>query len=57
MLLAKIDELVAIATRTLEETRAATEQLAPERARSCRKTNPNRDRRPTTRRTSRRHLT
>ncbi|HEY6697215.1 MAG TPA: hypothetical protein VIZ67_03250 [Acidimicrobiales bacterium] len=36
MLIAKVDELVAIATRNLEEIRAVTEQLAPERARSCR---------------------
>jgi hypothetical protein len=37
MLIAKIDELVAIATRNLEEIRAVTEQLIPERAaRSCR---------------------
>jgi hypothetical protein len=31
-LLAKFDELVAIATRNLEEIRAVTKQLAPERA-------------------------
>jgi uncharacterized coiled-coil DUF342 family protein len=36
MLLAKVDELVAKAASILEEIRAATEQLHPERARSCR---------------------
>jgi hypothetical protein len=36
LLLAKIDELVASAANLLEEIRAATEQLHPERARSCR---------------------
>ena len=36
MLISKVDELVAIATRNLKEIRAVTEQLAPERARSCR---------------------
>ena len=36
MLLAKVDELVAQMTSDLEEVRAVTEQLAPERARSCR---------------------
>jgi hypothetical protein len=36
LLLAKIDELVAKAASTLEEVRAVTEQLHPERARSCR---------------------
>jgi hypothetical protein len=36
MLIARIDELVDIATRNLEEIRAVTEQLEPERARSCR---------------------
>jgi hypothetical protein len=35
-LVAKIDELVAKATRDLDEIRAVTEQLEPERARSCR---------------------
>jgi hypothetical protein len=35
MLIAKIDELTSIATRNLEEIRTATEQLEPERARSC----------------------
>jgi vacuolar-type H+-ATPase subunit D/Vma8 len=33
---AKIDELVARAVNLLEEIRAVTEQLAPERERSCR---------------------
>jgi hypothetical protein len=36
MLVAKIDELVDMATRDLDEIRAVTEQLEPERARSCR---------------------
>jgi hypothetical protein len=36
LLVAKIDELVARAVNLLEEIRAVTEQLAPERARSCR---------------------
>jgi hypothetical protein len=36
MLVAKIDELVARAASLLEEIRAVTEQLHPERARSCR---------------------
>ena len=36
LLLAKIDELVARAANLLEEIRAVTEQLEPERARSCR---------------------
>jgi hypothetical protein len=35
-LLAKLDELVARAANLLEEIRAVTEQLEPERARSCR---------------------
>jgi hypothetical protein len=35
MLVAKIDELVGMVTRELEEIRAVTEQLEPERARSC----------------------
>jgi uncharacterized coiled-coil DUF342 family protein len=35
-LVARIDELVASATAILEEIRAVTEQLEPERARSCR---------------------
>jgi division protein CdvB (Snf7/Vps24/ESCRT-III family) len=36
MLVTKIDELVAMVARDLEEIRAVTEQLEPERARSCR---------------------
>jgi hypothetical protein len=36
MLLAKVDELVAKVATLLAEIRAATEQLEPERARSCR---------------------
>ena len=36
MLVAKIDELVDMTTRDLDEIRAVTEQLEPERARSCR---------------------
>jgi hypothetical protein len=36
MLVAKIDELVAMSTRDLDEIGAVTEQLEPERARSCR---------------------
>jgi hypothetical protein len=36
LLLAKIDELVAHMARLLDEIRATTEQLEPERARSCR---------------------
>jgi hypothetical protein len=36
MLLAKIDELVARMASLLAEIRATTEQLEPERARSCR---------------------
>jgi hypothetical protein len=36
MLLAKVDELVAKVAMLLSETRAVTEQLEPERARSCR---------------------
>jgi hypothetical protein len=36
MLLARIDELVASMARLLDEVRAATEQLEPERARYCR---------------------
>jgi hypothetical protein len=36
MLVAKIGELVAMTTRDLDESRAVTEQLEPERARSCR---------------------
>jgi hypothetical protein len=36
LLLPKIDELVARMASLLDEIRAATEQLEPERARSCR---------------------
>ena len=36
MLLARVDELVARLARLLDEVRAVTEQLEPERARSCR---------------------
>jgi hypothetical protein len=36
LLLAQIDELVAKVITLLAEVRAATEQLEPERARSCR---------------------
>ena len=36
MLVAKIDELVAMTTRDLDEIRAVTEQLEPDRAQSCR---------------------
>ena len=36
MLLAKVDELVARMATLLDEVRAVTEQLEPERARSCR---------------------
>jgi hypothetical protein len=36
MLLAKIDDLVARMAGLLDEIRATTEQLEPERARSCR---------------------
>jgi hypothetical protein len=36
MLLAKVDELVAAMATLLDEVRAVTEQLEPERARSCR---------------------
>ena len=35
-LLARVDELTASMTGELEEVREVTEQLAPERARSCR---------------------
>jgi hypothetical protein len=35
-LLAKVDELTASMTSQLDAVRAVTEQLAPERARSCR---------------------
>jgi hypothetical protein len=36
MLVAKIDELVDMTAPDLDEIRAVTEQLEPERARSCR---------------------
>jgi hypothetical protein len=36
MLLARVDELVASMAGQLEEVREVTEQLAPERAQSCR---------------------
>ena len=36
LLLAKVDGLVASMARLLDEVRAVTEQLEPERARSCR---------------------
>ena len=36
LLLTKVDELTARMTTLLDETRTVTEQLAPERARSCR---------------------
>jgi hypothetical protein len=36
MILAKVDELTAVMTTHLAEVREATEQLEPERARSCR---------------------
>jgi hypothetical protein len=36
MLLARVDELVAAMARLLDEVRAVTEQLEPERARACR---------------------
>jgi hypothetical protein len=36
MLVAKIDELVAMTGRDLDEIRAATDQLEPDRAQSCR---------------------
>ena len=36
LLLARVDELVAKAAKLLEEVREVTEQLEPERARSCR---------------------
>jgi hypothetical protein len=38
MLLAKVDELVGRMTADLAEVRTVTEQLHPERARSCRNT-------------------
>jgi hypothetical protein len=36
MLVAKIDELVTMTTRDLDEIRAVTDQLEPDRAQSCR---------------------
>jgi hypothetical protein len=36
VLLARVDELVASMARLLDEVREVTEQLEPERARSCR---------------------
>jgi hypothetical protein len=36
MLVAKVDELVAMTTRDLDEIRAVTDQLEPDRAQSCR---------------------
>jgi hypothetical protein len=36
MLVAKIDELVAMTTRDLDEIRAVTDQLEPDWAQSCR---------------------
>jgi hypothetical protein len=36
MLLARVDDLTASMTNELDEVREVTEQLAPERARSCR---------------------
>jgi hypothetical protein len=36
MLLAKVDKLVANMTSELDEVRTVTEQLEPDRARSCR---------------------
>jgi hypothetical protein len=35
MLVAKVDELVDMAARDLDEIRAVTEQLEPDRAHSC----------------------
>jgi hypothetical protein len=35
MLVAKVDELVAMTTRDLDEIRAVTDQLEPDRAHSC----------------------
>jgi hypothetical protein len=35
-LVAKVDELVAMTTRDLDEIRAVTDQLEPDRAQSCR---------------------
>jgi hypothetical protein len=36
MLVAKVDELVAMTRRDLDEIRAVTDQLEPDRAQSCR---------------------
>jgi hypothetical protein len=36
MLVSKVDELVAMTSRDLDEIRAVTDQLEPDRARSCR---------------------
>ena len=36
MLVAKVDELVAMTSRDLDEIRAVTDQLEPDRAQSCR---------------------
>jgi hypothetical protein len=35
MLVAKVDELIDMATRDLDEIRAVTDQLEPDRAHSC----------------------
>ena len=35
MLVAKLDELVAMTSRDLDEIRAVTDQLEPDRAQSC----------------------
>jgi hypothetical protein len=36
MLVAKVDELVAMTSRDLDEIRAVTDQLEPDRSQSCR---------------------
>ena len=36
MLIAKVDELVGMTSRDLDEIRAVTDQLEPDRAQSCR---------------------
>jgi hypothetical protein len=36
MLVAKVDELVTMTSRDLDEIRAVTDQLEPDRAQSCR---------------------
>jgi hypothetical protein len=36
MLVAKVDELIDMTSRDLDEIRAVTEQLEPDRAQSCR---------------------